>query len=38
MTHLWLKIERIDIPENDEEAEWLTKRNFRIIAKDAYTR
>ncbi len=31
------KIERIDIPENDEEAEWLAKQNIRNTAEDAYT-
>ena len=31
------KIERIDIPENDEEREWLEKQNFRNTADDAYT-
>ena len=31
------KIERIDIPENDEEAEWLAKQNFKNTAEDAYT-
>ena len=31
------KIERIDIPENDEEREWLEKQNFRNTAEDAYT-
>jgi hypothetical protein len=34
----WIfKIERIDIPENDEEAEWLAKQNFRNTAENAYT-
>ncbi len=31
------KIERIDIPENDEEAAWLEKQNFKNTAEDAYT-
>ena len=31
------KIERIDIPENDEEREWLAKQNIRNTADDAYT-
>ena len=31
------KIERIDIPENDKEREWLEKQNFRNTAEDAYT-
>ena len=31
------RIERIDIPENDEEREWLAKQNFRNTAEDAYT-
>ncbi len=31
------KIERVDIPENDEEAEWLAKRDFSNSAENAYT-
>ena len=31
------KIERIDIPENDEEREWLAKQDFRNTAENAYT-
>ena len=31
------KIERIDIPESDEEREWLAKQSFRNTAEDAYT-
>ena len=31
------KIERIDIPENDEETEQLAKQNFRNTAENAYT-
>ena len=31
------KIERIDIPESDEEAEWLAKQSFTHTADDAYT-
>ena len=31
------KIERIDIPESDEEQEWLSKQNFKNTADDAYT-
>ena len=31
------KIERIDIPENDEEREWLAKQDFSNSADDAYT-
>ena len=31
------KIERIDIPENAEEEEWLKKQNFTNSAEDAYT-
>ena len=31
------KIERIDIPENEEENEWLENQNFRNTAEDAYT-
>ena len=31
------KIERIDIPKNDEERECLAKQNFRNTAEDAYT-
>ena len=30
------KIERIDIPENEEE-QWLAKQNFKNTAEDAYT-
>lgn len=31
------KIERIDIPETEEEKQWLEKQNFRNDASDAYT-
>lgn len=31
------KIERIDIPENDEEKAWLEKQDFSNSAEDAYT-
>lgn len=31
------KIERIDIPENEEEKQWLEKQNFKNTADDAYT-
>lgn len=31
------KIERIDVPENEEEKEWLEKQNFKNTANDAYT-
>ena len=31
------KIERIDIPEHDEERAWLEKQNFKNTAADAYT-
>lgn len=31
------KIERIDIPETDEEKSWLDKQNFKNTADDAYT-
>ena len=31
------KIERVDIPENEDEAEWLAKQNFTNTAEDAYT-
>ena len=31
------KIERIDIPENEEEKQWLEKQNFKNTAVDAYT-
>ena len=31
------KIERIDIPENEEEKQWLKKQNFKNTAEDAYT-
>lgn len=31
------KIERIDIPETEEEKEWLARQNFTNTADDAYT-
>lgn len=31
------KIERIDIPESEEEKEWLDKQDFSNIADNAYT-
>ena len=31
------KIERIDIPEHDEESEWLAKQDFYNSAQNAYT-
>lgn len=31
------KIERIDIPETEEEKQWLEKQNFTNRADDAYT-
>ena len=31
------KIERIDIPETEEEKEWLAKQDFHNSADDAYT-
>ena len=31
------KIERIDIPENEEEKLWLEKQNFKNTADNAYT-
>lgn len=31
------KVERINIPEADEEREWLAKQNFKNTAEDAYT-
>ena len=31
------KIERIDIPESEEERQWLEKQNFKNTAEDAYT-
>lgn len=31
------KIERIDIPETDEEKQWLEKQNFKNNPSDAYT-
>lgn len=31
------KIERIDIPENDEEAAWLSSQDYSNSASDAYT-
>ena len=30
------KIERIDIPESEEERQWLEKQNFKNTAEDAY--
>ena len=30
------KIERIDIPEHEEEKQWLEKQNFKNTAEDAY--
>lgn len=30
------KVEHIDIPENDEEAEWLARQDFSNSAEDAY--
>lgn len=34
---IFKKIERIDIPESEEEKQWLEKQNFRNTAEDAYT-
>lgn len=31
------RIERIDIPENADEKDWLAKQNFKNKAEDAYT-
>lgn len=31
------KIERLNIPETEEEREWLAKQNFQNTAQDAYT-
>lgn len=31
------KIERIDIPETEEEKEWLAKQDFKNTTEDAYT-
>jgi len=31
------KIERIDIPETEEEKQWLEKQNFMNSADEAYT-
>ena len=31
------KIERIDIPETEEEKHWLEKQSFKNTADDAYT-
>ena len=31
------KIERIDIPESEEEKQWLEKKNFKNTAENAYT-
>ena len=33
----FFKIERIDIPESEEEKQWLEKQNFKNAAEDAYT-
>ena len=30
------KIERVDIPENEEQREWLENQNFKNTAEDAY--
>lgn len=30
------KIERIDIPENEEERQWLEKQNFKNTAENSY--
>ena len=32
------KIERIDIPETEDERQWLEKQNFKNTVNDAYTR
>ena len=32
-----LKIERIDVPESEAEAEWLARQDFTNSAEDAYT-
>lgn len=34
---VFFKIERIDIPETEEEREWLAKQNFRNTKDNAYT-
>ena len=31
------KIERIDIPETEEEKQWLVKQNFKNTTDNAYT-
>ena len=31
------KIERIDIPENEEEKQWPERQNFKNTTKNAYT-
>ena len=31
------KIERIDIPETEEESAWLEKQNFKNTVEEAYT-
>lgn len=31
------KIERIDVPENDEDRQWLVSHDFSIKKEDAYT-
>lgn len=33
----FFKIERIDIPETEEEKAWLEKQDFTNSAEDAYT-
>ena len=33
----FFKIERIDIPETEEEAAWLASQNFTNTADEAYT-
>ena len=30
------KIERIDIPENEDEKQWLEKQDFKNAAENAY--
>ena len=31
-----IELSKLDIPENDEEKEWLEKQNFHNFAEDAY--
>ena len=35
--HGWTNDERIDIPENEDEKQWLEKHDFKNTAENAYT-